>query len=159
MSNWLERFFVQNGLVVAFLMVAVIMLFSSLISNRLLKKKIPDSALAIFMGLLLAYIGGRIAKGSKGIADISFFSGFGIMGGAMFRDFAVVSTAMGASFDEVRKSGLIGLLSLFIGVAGTFLLGGGLAVGFGYTDARAINKNWRTEERRGGEERKYVGGE
>jgi malonate transporter MadM subunit len=138
MNSWLERFFVQNGLVVAFLVVAIIMLFSSLITNRLLKKKIPDSALAIFLGLLLAYIGGRITKGSKGIADISIFSGFGIMGGGMFRDFAVVSTAMGASFEEIKKSGLIGLLSLSIGVAGTFLLGAALAFAFGYSDAKSI---------------------
>lgn len=138
MSSWLEKFFVQNGLVVAFLVVAVIMLISSFISNRLLKKKIPDSALAIFLGLVLAYIGGRIAKGSKGIADISLFSGFGLMGGAMFRDFAVVSTAMGASFDEIRKSGLIGLFSLFVGVAGTFVLGAALALAFGYNDAKSV---------------------
>ena len=114
------------------------MLISSFISRRITKKKIPDSAVAIFIGLLLAYIGGRIGKGTKGIADVSIFSGFGLMGGAMFRDFAVVSTAMGASFDEIRKSGLIGLLSLFIGVAGTFTLGAVLAVAFGYTDAKSI---------------------
>jgi malonate transporter MadM subunit len=138
MTSWLEKFFVQNGLVVAFLAVALVMLLSSWISQRVTKKKIPDSAVAIFLGLLLAYVGGQIAKGTKGIADIPMFSGFGIMGGAMFRDFAVVSTAMGASFDEIRKSGLIGLVSLFIGVAGTFVLGAGLAVAFGYSDARDI---------------------
>ena len=138
MTSWLEKFFIQNGLVVAFLTVAVIMLISSFISRRITKKKIPDSAVAIFIGLLLAYIGGRIGKGTKGIADVSVFSGFGLMGGAMFRDFAVVSTAMGASFDEIRKSGLIGVLSLFIGVAGTFMVGAVLAIAFGYTDAKSI---------------------
>jgi malonate transporter MadM subunit len=138
MISWLEKFFIQNGLIVAFLTVAVIMLISSFISRRITKKKIPDSAVAIFIGLLLAYIGGRIGKGTKGIADVSIFSGFGLMGGAMFRDFAVVSTAMGASFDEIRKSGLIGVLSLFIGVAGTFTVGAVLAVAFGYTDAKSI---------------------
>src|SRR4030095_15046254 len=137
MSIDLEKFFVQNGLIVAFLVVAIIMLVSSFISNRLLKKKIPDSALAIFFGLVLAYVGGSIAKGTRGIADISMFSGFGLMGGAMFRDFAVVSTAMGASFDEVKKSGLIGVLSLIIGVVGTFLLGALLAIAFGYSDAKS----------------------
>ncbi|HMG93020.1 MAG TPA: hypothetical protein VK589_23355, partial [Chryseolinea sp.] len=138
MSSWLEKFFVQNGLVVAFLVVAVIMLVSSFISRRITKKKIPDSAVAIVLGLILAYIGGRIARGTKGIADVTMFSGFGLMGGAMFRDFAVVSTAMGASFDELRKSGLIGVLSLLIGVGGTFALGAVLAVAFGYTDAKSI---------------------
>jgi malonate transporter MadM subunit len=138
MSSWLEEYFVKNGLVVAFLIVAVIMLLSSFISRHITKKKIPDSAIAILMGLILAFIGGRMTAGNKGIADVTVFSGFGLMGGAMFRDFAVVSTAMGASFDEIKKSGLIGLLSLFIGVAGTFVLGALLAIGFGYTDAKSI---------------------
>lgn len=138
MSSGLEKFFVQNGLIVAFLTVAIIMVISSLVSNRLFKKKIPESAVAIIFGLLLAYVGGIIAKGTKGIADITGFSGFGLMGGAMFRDFAVVSTAMGASFDEVKKSGLIGMLSLIVGITGTFALGALAAVAFGYSDAKSI---------------------
>ena len=138
MNSWVEKFLVQNGLVVAFLTVAVIMLISSIISKRFTNKKIPDSALAIFIGLVLAYIGGRIANGTKGIADVTIFSGFALMGGSMFRDFAVVSTAMGASFEEMKKSGLIGVLSLFIGVIGTFLLGVIVALAFGYTDAKSI---------------------
>jgi malonate transporter MadM subunit len=138
MNSWVEKFLVQNGLVVAFLTTAIIMLLASVISIRLTKKRIPDSAIAIFIGLVLAYIGGRVTHGTKGIADVSVFTGFALMGGAMFRDFAVVSTAMGASFDEMRKSGLIGLLSLFIGVVGTFLLGAIVALAFGYTDAKSI---------------------
>jgi len=138
MSSWVEKFFLSNGLVVAFFVVAVIMLLSSGLSKRLFNKKIPDSAIAIFLGLVLAYVGGKLTKGTKGIADVSVFSGFGIMGGAMFRDFAVVSTAMGASFSEVKKSGLVGILSLFIGVIGTFIVGAGLAVAFGYTDPKSI---------------------
>lgn len=136
--SWHEKFFSQNGLIVAFAVVALIMLLSAFIAKRITKNKIPDSAIAIIIGLVLAYIGGRLAKGSKGIADVSLFSGFGVMGGAMFRDFAVVSTAMGASFDEVKKSGLVGVLSLFIGVAGTFVLGAAFAMAFGYTDAKSI---------------------
>jgi malonate transporter MadM subunit len=138
MSAWVEKFLVNNGLVVAFLAVAFIMLISSWISVKMTKKKIPDSAIAIFLGLILAYIGGRITKGTKGIADVSVFSGFGLMGGAMFRDFAVVSTAMGASFIEIKKSGWVGILSLIVGIGGTFLLGAGLAVALGYTDAKSI---------------------
>lgn len=122
----------------AFLTVAIIMVLSTFISRRLTRKKIPDSALAIFIGLVLAYVGGQIAKGTKGIADVGIFSGFALMGGAMFRDFAVVSTAMGASFDEMRKSGLIGILSLFVGVAATFALGAALAFAFGFTDPKSI---------------------
>jgi malonate transporter MadM subunit len=138
MSAEFQHFFVQNGLITAFLIVAIIMALSSLISKHVTRKKIPDSAIAILLGLALAYIGGQITNGSKGIADISLFSGFGLLGGSMLRDFAVVSTAMGASFSEVKKSGLIGILSLFVGVVGTFFIGVLLAVSFGYSDAKSI---------------------
>lgn len=138
MTPWIEKFFIQNGLVVAFIAVAVIMLLSGFISKRILKQRIPDSAIAIFIGLLLAYAGGLVTKGTKGIADIPFLSGLSLFGGAMFRDFAVVSTAMGASFDEIKKSGWIGILSLLIGVIGTFFIGAALAFALGYRDAQSI---------------------
>ena len=38
------------------------------------------------------------------------------MGGSMLRDFAIVSTAMGASFLVMKQTGLAGLVSLFLGV-------------------------------------------
>ena len=138
MSEWVVRFFISNGLVTAFLVVAIIMLVSSWVSGKLTNHKIPGSAIAIIIGLVLAFIGGKIAKGTKGIADVSVFSGFALMGGAMFRDFAVVSTAMGASFSEIKKSGVVGVVSLLIGVGGTFLTGALLAWAFGYTDAKSI---------------------
>ena len=138
MSGWIVKFFINNGLIVAFLMVAIIILFSSWVSSRLTKKKIPDSAIAIIIGLFLAFMGGKTGKGTKGIADVSVFSGFSVMGGAMFRDFAVVSTAMGASFSEIKKSGMVGILSLLVGVSGTFMAGAILALAFGYTDAKSI---------------------
>ena len=56
----------------------------------------------------------------------------------MFRDFAVVSTAMGASFDEIRKSGLAGIVSLFAGIVLSFIMGSIIAIAFGYTDPKAI---------------------
>ena len=134
----IQEFFEKNGLVVAFLMTAIIMFLSYWFSEKLTKKKIPGSAIAILAGLVLAFIGGKLSGGKKGIADISLFSGFGLMGGSMFRDFAVVSTAMGASFDEIRKSGLAGIVSLFAGIVLSFILGSIIAIAFGYTDTKAI---------------------
>lgn len=42
--------------------------------------------------------------GHKGIADVPLFAGMGLVGGAMFRDFAIVSTAFGADLEEIKKS-------------------------------------------------------
>ena len=138
MINLFNKFFIQNGLVIAFFMTAMIMLLSKGLSENLTKKKIPASAIAIFIGLLLAFLGGWIEKGKKGIADIPEFSGFGILGGAMFRDFAVVSTAMNANLKEIKKAGLAGLISLLVGVLVPFILGSLLAVFWGYTDPISI---------------------
>jgi malonate transporter MadM subunit len=129
---------VKNGLVVAFLVTGLVMYFSEGVSKKLTNKKIPGSAIAIFMGLVMAYIGGIMTGGNKGIADIKQLSGFELMGGAMFRDFAIVSTAMGASFAIIKKTGLAGIVSLFVGVILSFIAGAAIAVAFGYRDAASI---------------------
>ncbi len=134
----LNSFLVKNSLIFAFAATAIIIYLSGLISGKIFKNKIPGSALAIFIGLLLAYWGGSITGGEKGIADIAIFSGFGLMGGNMFRDFAVVATAVGANFDEIKKAGYFGALSLFIGITGAFIFGAIIALLFGYTDAKSI---------------------
>ncbi|QDK77206.1 malonate transporter subunit MadM [Spirosoma sp. KCTC 42546] len=134
----ITRFLEKNGLIVAFLIVALIMYGSAIISNRLTNKKIPASAIAIVSGLILAYIGGKYSGGEKGIADLKIFSGFGLMGGAMFRDFAIVSTAMGASFVVMKQTGWVGALSLFLGIVLSFIGGVAVALLWGYTDAISL---------------------
>ena len=128
-----EDILVRNGLVFAFLLVGVIMLISYWASKKLTNNKIPGAAIAIFSGLILAFFGGK-----KGIADVPIFSGMAILGGAMFRDFAVVATAMGASFIEIKKTGWVGVLSLLIGVAVAFFAGGLIGYAMGYTDAKSF---------------------
>jgi malonate transporter MadM subunit len=61
------------------------------------------------------------------------------MGGAMFRDFAIVATAFGVKTDELKKAGWIGAASVIIGVALSFFIGALVAVSFGYTDPVAIS--------------------
>ena len=78
----------SNGLITAFVIIAITNLIAYKLAG-LSKGRIHGSAVAILFGLVLAYIGG----GSKGIATIPLFAGIGMMGGAMFRDFAIVSTA------------------------------------------------------------------
>lgn len=129
---------IKNGLIVALLVTGAVVYLSYRLSDKVLQRRVPGSAVAIFIGLVLAYAGGSLTGGSHGIADIAGLSGFAVLGGSMFRDFAIVSTAMGASFPEVRKSGLAGMLSLLLGVVVAFVAGAIVAISMGYTDAKSI---------------------
>ncbi len=129
---------IQNGFIVALLTTGVIVLTSTWISRYLTGKRIPAAAIAIGIGLLLAYVGGSATNGSNGIADVTIFSGFALLGGSMFRDFTIVSTAMGARLSEVRKAGLPGIISLLVGIVLTFFSGALIAVLMGYSDAESM---------------------
>jgi malonate transporter MadM subunit len=124
----------KNGLVVAFLVVSVIMYLSYFIGKKLTNNKIPGAAIAISVGLIIAYFGG-----DKGVASIPAFSGMAILGGSMLRDFSIVSTAMGASFTEIKKTGLVGLLCLILGTLIAFFMGGAIAYLMGYHDPKDIS--------------------
>lgn len=136
--DYISTLLVKNGLVVAFLVTGIVMYLADWLSLKLFNKKIPGSAIAIFAGLVLAYFGGIITGGNKGIADIKQLSGFELMGGAMFRDFAIVSTAMGASFAIIKKTGLAGIVSLVVGISLSFFAGAAIAAVMGYHDAQSI---------------------
>ncbi len=135
MYETLETLLGKNGLLTAFAVVGATMWLSYWLSDRLTRGRIHGSAIAILAGLVLAYVGGVAAGGKNGLADLKLFSGLGLMGGAMLRDFAIVATAFGVSFDELKKCGLSGVLSLLVGVVVSFVLGAAVAYGFGYTDA------------------------
>ncbi|MEA5405824.1 malonate transporter subunit MadM [Arcicella sp. DC2W] len=134
----ISKFLEKNGIVFTFLVVSLIIYFSELIAVKVTNKKIPGSAIAIIIGLLLAYFGGVATGGEKGIADIKIFSGFGVLGGSMFRDFAIVSTAMGASFIVIKRTGWAGVLSLFLGIILSFIGGVVVALLWGYRDAVSL---------------------
>ena len=101
----------KNALITAFVVVALILAASNWLAARLFRGQIHGSAIAITVGLLLAYWGGLVGGGSKGLADVSFFSGLGVLGGAMFRDFAIVATAFGAELDALKRAGWVGAMS------------------------------------------------
>jgi malonate transporter MadM subunit len=134
----ISKFLEKNGLIFAFLIVGLIIYLSGVVSNKLTNKKIPASAIAIIAGLCLAYIGGVYSGGKNGIADIKIFSGFGLMGGSMFRDFAIISTAFGASFIVIKQTGWVGILSLFVGILLSFVFGAAIAYVWGYRDAVSL---------------------
>lgn len=136
--NYIETLLDKNGLMVAFLVTGLIMYASEGISKFVFRKKIPGSAIAIFAGLVLAYVAGTLTKGKNGLADLPGLNGFKEMGGPVFRDFAIVSTAMGASFAVIKKTGFVGIFSLFLGVIITFSSGVLLAFAMGITDAASL---------------------
>ena len=76
--------------------------------------------------------------GTTGVADLPLLSGIGLMGGGMFRDFAIVATAFGIHIGELKKAGLAGVVSIFAGVVVSFVVGAIVAVSFGYTDAISV---------------------
>ena len=65
----------KNALITAFVVVALILGFSNWLAARLFRGQIHGSAIAITLGLILAYWGGLTAGGSKGLADVSLFLG------------------------------------------------------------------------------------
>ena len=135
MLEILEKAAAQNGLVTAFAIVGLVVLISGQISRRLTFGRVHGSAIAILIGLALAYWGGAVTGGHKGLADVSLFGGLGLMGGAMLRDFAIVATAFEVQATEARKAGLIGVVSLLLGTVLPFIVGALVARAFGYSDA------------------------
>jgi malonate transporter MadM subunit len=129
----------KNALLTAFAFIGILVWLSYQISARLTRGHVHGSAIAIMLGLVLAYLGGRAMGGNQGLADFSVLAGVGIMGGAMFRDFAIVATAFGADLSELKRAGWVGALSVLIGVVLSFFVGAVVAVLFGYTDAVSIS--------------------
>jgi malonate transporter MadM subunit len=138
MLHMIEHVFVEQSLVAAFAVVGAVMWISLLMSKRLSAGRIHGSAIAIVIGLVLAYVGGLVTGGQKGLADIPVFAGIGLMGGAMLRDFAIVATAFEVDVIEARKAGMLGVVALALGTILPFIVGAAVAVTFGYTDAISI---------------------
>jgi malonate transporter MadM subunit len=135
MIEILQKAAAQNGLVTAFAVVGVVMLLSMQLSKRLTMGRVHGSAIAIVIGLALAYWGGIQTGGHKGLADLSLFGGIGLMGGAMLRDFAIVATAFEVQATEARKAGMVGAVALLLGTLLPFIVGASVAWSMGYSDA------------------------
>ena len=113
----------KNSLITALFMVGAILWVSSVISRKLTRGRIHASAIAIFMGLALAYLGGMMTGGEKGLADVPLLAGIGLLGGSMFRDLAIVATAFGVRLQEFIATGLSGIIALTLGIFVSFLIG------------------------------------
>ncbi|EXF24613.1 malonate transporter [Nesterenkonia sp. AN1] len=128
----------RNGLLFAFVVVGALMMISGWLSKTLTRGRLQGSAIAIMLGLVLAYFGGINTGGEAGMADIAIFSGLGLMGGAMLRDFAIVATAYGVDLQEIKKAGAAGVLALLAGIVVSFVVGAAVAAAFGYTDPESM---------------------
>jgi malonate transporter MadM subunit len=135
MWETLEKAAKDNGLVTAFAVVGLVVWVSGALSRKLTCGRVHGSAIAIFLGLALAYVGGKMSGGSKGLADLALFSGIGLMGGNMLRDFAIVATAFEVQATEARRAGWIGAIALLLGTVLPFIVGVCVARAFGYSDA------------------------
>ncbi len=130
----LETVFVRNSLLVAFAVIGITLWASYLFADKITHGRIHGSAIAITLGLVAAYFGGKATGGSNGVADLTLLGGIGLMGGGMMRDFAIVATAFGVKISELKKAGLAGVVSIFAGVVVSFIVGALAALAYGYTD-------------------------
>ncbi|MCX6921548.1 MAG: malonate transporter subunit MadM [Verrucomicrobia bacterium] len=138
MNTLLQKLAVDNGLILSFAIVGLVVFCSGFLSRKLTFGRVQGSAIAILIGLTLAYVGGRMTSGSKGLADLAFFSGLALMGGNMLRDFAIVATAFEVQPTEAKRAGWIGAVALLIGTFLPFIIGVSIAYAFGYRDAISL---------------------
>ncbi len=106
-----------------------------MISTHVFRGKIHSSAIAIAAGLPAGLARRRTHRRQKGLSDITLFSGIALMGGGMFRDFAIISTAFGVKLDELKKAGLAGALALVVSTVLSFYRRAIVAWAFGYSAA------------------------
>jgi malonate transporter MadM subunit len=134
----LHKIVAEQGLVLAFALVGVLMWLSAVICRRLTAGRIHASAIAIVAALALAWLGGVLTGGKKGLADVPAFAGLALLGGPMLRDFAIVATAFEVDVSEARKAGLVGIIALALGTIVPFVVGVVIAWSFGYRDAVSL---------------------
>lgn len=126
---------VKNSFLTALAAVGLLMFISHILSKYLTNGKLQASAIAITLALVIAYFSGVYTGGEKGLSDIELFSGFALLGGSMFRDFAIASTAFEVDIKEIKKAGKIGAIALVLGCVVPFVVGAAIAWVLGYRDA------------------------
>lgn len=134
MLSILNKIFTSYSLVGAIGIIALIIFVSYSIA-KIIGQQRMGSAIAIVIGLALAYIAGKYTGKTHGLADVELFAGIGLLGGGMLRDYAIISTAYGVKLENLKKAGLVGTLSLIIGVFFSFVVGAIIAVILGYKNS------------------------
>ncbi len=138
MAETLHAILATYSLLAALVVVGLLMWVSAVLSEKLTRGRLHGSAIAIFLGLVLAWGGGAATGGSRGVADFPVLAGVGLLGGPMLRDLAIVATAFGVRPEALRTMGVVGVLSIFLGVVAPFAVGAGVAWVCGYRDAVSL---------------------
>jgi malonate transporter MadM subunit len=138
MLHLIDKAIIESPLVSAFAFVGAVVWISNWLGKHLTGGRVAGSAIAVLGGLALAWLGGSITGKAKGLADIAEFGGLALMGGAMMRDFTIVSTASEVHVDEAKKAGWLGVIALVLGTVLPFIVGVAVAYGFGQRDPIAL---------------------
>ena len=70
MIELIKSLMAEYSLVTAFAAIGLLVWLSYLLSGVLTRGRLHGSAIAIILGLVLAYVGGVMSGGKKGLADI-----------------------------------------------------------------------------------------
>lgn len=135
MYESLVSVFEKYNLISGFAIIGVTMWIAYWFSDKFTHGRIHGSAVAIIIGLGMAYFSGVFTGGSKGVMDIPLLAGVGVIGGSMLRDFCIIATGFGVKIEELKRAGKYGILALFLGIVSSFYAGVVIAYAFGYTDA------------------------
>jgi len=135
MLEIIQKIIAANPLVTAFAFIGLVIWISHRLARHVFHGHVASSAIAVLVGLALAYWGGGVSGKAKGLADIAPFAGLALMGGAMMRDFTIVATASEVHVDEAKKAGWLGVIALLLGTILPFIVGVCVAYSFGYRDA------------------------
>lgn len=128
----------KYDLITALVCVGLLTVISEWVAGKLTRGRVHGSAVAIALGLFLAWLGGDSSGGKRGLADVPLLGGLAMLGGEMLRDAAIVSTAFGVQVAELRRGGLTGVLSLLLGLSTAFLSGCLAGWAMGYRDAASL---------------------
>jgi malonate transporter MadM subunit len=114
-----------------------LMLVAGWLSETLTRGRLQGSAIAILLGLVLAYWGGRVTGGEHGLADFAalWAESDGRCDAAGLRDRL---HRHGVDLKVIKRAGLSGGLSVLLGVLVSFVVGAVVAAFFGYTDAKSL---------------------
>ncbi len=92
-------------------------------AERCTRGSVHGSAIAIFIALTAALLAGKYTGGQRGVADLELLPGMALLGGAMFRDLAIMATAFGIDIEQVKRAGPAAVLALFLGLSVSFAVG------------------------------------
>ena len=103
MTSFLNELVGPRQLIFAFVMVGLLTWLCYAFSKHITKNRIHGSAVAIIIGLALAYYGGVTTGGKKGIADLKHANDGGTLFGSLAQGYGAPPAVANAYKDVVSK--------------------------------------------------------